>query len=353
MEFEYARYESGAIPQLPFGGPAEPPATVTTTVPREYVHKSALSEVLLTGWHRDDQDSFTITAQWPRAHCFYRSQNGLHDPLLFAETVRQIFPLLSHAAYTVPFGHHLIWEHFRYAIAPGAAALEARLRPAEVTLYVNCHDVVQRRGKLGALSLHVEARRDGVWLGSAQTRFSSHAPAIYRRLRAGYADVDTAATVPVPLPISPKLVGHELRENVVLAATTSPRRWQLRVDTEHPVLFDHPVDHVPGALMLEAARQAAHVVAGPARAMAAAMDTKFTRFAELDAPCWVEAEPEPGTGRVRVSIHQEGQELFTARVSTTPLPARRPVTGPPVTHAVTHAATHAALRPAAAPAISA
>ncbi|MFD7028474.1 ScbA/BarX family gamma-butyrolactone biosynthesis protein [Streptomyces sp. NPDC059917] len=348
MEFEYARYQSGAITQLPFGGPAEPPATVTTTVPREYVHKAALAEVLLTGWHRDAQDSFTITAQWPRAHSFYRSQNGLHDPLLFAETVRQIFPLLSHAAYTVPFGHHLIWEYFRYAIAPGAAALQARLRPAEVTLYVNCHDVVQRRGKLGALSLHVEARRDGVWLGSAQTRFSSHAPAIYRRLRADYADVDTAlaAAVPVPLPVSPKLVGHELRENVVLAATTSPHRWQLRVDTDHPVLFDHPVDHVPGALMLEAARQAAHVVAGPARAMAAAMDTKFTRFAELDAPCWVEAEPEQGTGRVRVAIHQEGQELFTARVSTTPLPARRPLPGPAVTHSPIHPGLHPAVQPA-------
>ncbi|WP_219666395.1 ScbA/BarX family gamma-butyrolactone biosynthesis protein [Streptomyces bambusae] len=330
MEFEFAQYESGTAsrPALPaFGGPAEPPATVTTTVPREYVHKAALAEVLLTGWHRTDDDAFTVTAQWPRSHSFYRSRHGVHDPMLFAETVRQIFPLLSHAAYTVPFGHHLIWEHFSYRTDPGTEGMRAGLLPAEVTLYVDCHDVVQRRGVLSALSLHVEARRDGVRLGSAETRFTSHAPAIYRRLRGAYADKEAAlaAAVPVPLPIPAHRVGHKLRENVVLAATRSARRWQLRVDPYHPVLFDHPVDHVPGALLLEAARQAAHVVSGPLPTVATSMDTRFTRFAELDAPCWIDAEPEPGgTGRVHVVIHQNGQELFTATVGTSRLTTDEP-----------------------------
>ncbi|WP_281275492.1 AfsA-related hotdog domain-containing protein [Saccharothrix australiensis] len=32
--------------------------------------------------------------------------------------------------------------------------------------------------------------------------------------------------------------------------------WLPRVDRRHPVLFDHPVDHVPGMALQEAGRQA-------------------------------------------------------------------------------------------------
>ncbi|MFJ3927313.1 ScbA/BarX family gamma-butyrolactone biosynthesis protein [Streptomyces sp. NPDC090022] len=328
MEFSYAQHETSTTPSTPFG-PADPPATVTTTVPREYVHKAALAEVLLTGWHRTGDDAFTAAAQWPRSHSFYRSRHGVHDPMLFTETVRQVSSLLSHAAYTVPFGHHFIWERFSYTTAPGAEALEAGPRPAEIALDIDCRDVVHRRGRLSALTPRFTARRDGVHLGTAEIRFTSHAPAVYRRLRGGYADVAAAqaAAVPVPLPVPAHRVGHKLRENVVLAATRAPRRWQLRVDTTHPVLFDHPVDHVPGALLLEAARQAAHIVAGPLPTMATSMDARFTRFAELDAPCWIDAEREPGTDRVRTVIHQNGQELFTATVGTAPLAALSRLSG--------------------------
>jgi hypothetical protein len=282
-------------------------------VPRQYVHKAALAEVLLTGWQPAGEDSFTITAQWPRAHSFYTSSDGRHDPLLFAETVRQIFPLLSHVAYDVPLGHHLIWDRFRYAVA--AAALRIEPRPAEVTLRVDCFDVVRRRGRVAAVSLHVEALRDGgVRLGTADARFTSHAPAVYRRLRGPHASPSPLA-VPLPPPVPAAHVGHERLQNVVLSATDSARRWQLRADTAHPVLFDHPVDHIPGALLLETARQAAHAVARPARAVPVGMSATFSRFAELDAPCWVEATTAPGGGPVRVTVSQHGHEVFAAEVT--------------------------------------
>ncbi|MFE3939364.1 gamma-butyrolactone biosynthesis enzyme, partial [Streptomyces goshikiensis] len=43
---------------------------LTTTVPREYVHRAAVSEVLLTGWGpdplagRDQSDSNVVRARW-------------------------------------------------------------------------------------------------------------------------------------------------------------------------------------------------------------------------------------------------------------------------------------------------
>lgn len=82
------------------------PATTTAVIPREYVHKAAQSEVLLTGWEPQSAEDFTIRAQWPRAHSFYDVINGRHDPLLIAETVRQAVPLLSHLGYRDSFVVH-------------------------------------------------------------------------------------------------------------------------------------------------------------------------------------------------------------------------------------------------------
>ncbi|MGV9380428.1 ScbA/BarX family gamma-butyrolactone biosynthesis protein [Nonomuraea sp. NPDC003707] len=290
---------------------------LTTTVPREYVHKAAIAEVLLTDWAQTGGDTFTITAQWPREHCFYTPGTGHYDPLLFAETVRQTLPLLSHVAYQVPIGHHLIWDHFRYAVH-GAGALAIGPQPADVALQVRCFDIARRQDRIAALSLRVDALRDGSPLGTAETRFSCHPPAVYRRVRGGRAGFDPSlgGLPPAPPPLPASQVGHERRRNVVLSATDTPGRWQLRTDTTHPVLFDHPVDHVPGAVLLEAARQAAVVLAGPIPAVAVGMRATFMRFAELDAPCWIEARPGPADHTVHVTTRQGEEELFSAVVTT-------------------------------------
>ncbi|WP_442819295.1 AfsA-related hotdog domain-containing protein [Streptomyces sp. NBC_01236] len=80
-----------------------------------------------------------------------------------------------------------------------------------------------------------------------------------------YADptADTARAVPLPPPAGLTPFGRDRFEDAVLAATDRPDRWQLRVDTTHPALFDHLVDHAPGILLLEAARQAARAHGTP------------------------------------------------------------------------------------------
>lgn len=61
--------------------PSFPAATpLTCTVPKEFVHRAAVAEVLLTGWRRVDATHFTVTAQWPRLHGFYSAVQGRHDP---------------------------------------------------------------------------------------------------------------------------------------------------------------------------------------------------------------------------------------------------------------------------------
>ncbi|MBB4947307.1 hypothetical protein F4556_002842 [Kitasatospora gansuensis] len=276
--------------------------------------------MLLTGWHQHTDDTFTVTAQWPRAHGYYQSDHGLFDPLLFAETVRQLFPLLSHVGYDVPFGHQLIWDKLDFELDPAALRVEGT--PAELRLDITC-EVVRRRGELSAMTLRVLAFRDDHRLGTASARFSCHSPAVYRRLRAGRTDPQP---IPLPPPAPPQRTARDRYRDVVLSPTSDSAVWQLRTDVTHPVLFDHPVDHVPGMLLIEAARQAVHAAVYPWRGLLVGIETTFSRFAELDAPCWLETRgaPQQRTDQTRVDLvaRQHGRDVFTGIATYAHCPAR-------------------------------
>ncbi|MBO8185851.1 ScbA/BarX family gamma-butyrolactone biosynthesis protein [Streptomyces spirodelae] len=284
------------------------PAVRQTALPQELVHKHNKDEVLLTDWRKIDAERFEVTARWPRDHGFYLSDQGVHDPLMLAETVRQLLPLLSHVAYDVPLGHHLIWGDFTYSA--DAEALRARDRLAEVRLVVQCSSVTGRGGRAAGMLLRAEIFRGRERVGEAATRFSIQNPAVYKRLRGAQGDVRQAMAdaAPPALPVPAQWVGRTSPYDVVLSPGGAPGRWQLCVDTSHPALFDHPVDHVPGMLLLEAARQASQLIAYPQPVVPVAMRTEFYRYVEFNAPAWVEGQAlstdAERRSRVRITVRQ-------------------------------------------------
>ncbi|WP_159044431.1 ScbA/BarX family gamma-butyrolactone biosynthesis protein [Streptomyces sp. NRRL B-24085] len=289
-------------------------------VSADHTHKTNQDEVLLRDWRRTGPDTFTVTAAWPAGHRFYVSRLGLHDPLLLSETVRQTLPLLSHGAYQVPFGHQLLWKDFGWTLDPEAARVDGDGGPAELELYITCHEVTYRRDRASAISLGVEVERGGRPLATAHSRFTIQDRTVYNRLRGSYADAAaaTARAVPLPPPAGLSPFGRDRFEDVVLAATDRPDHWQLRVDTTHPVLFDHVVDHAPGMLLLEAARQAALATAHPRPTAVTGMESDFVRYAEMDAPCFLHAERLADPGRVRVGARQHDREIFSSVVTLAP-----------------------------------
>lgn len=303
-----------------------------TSVPREYVHKAAASEVLLTGLSPTGPDRFHVSARWPSRHPFYGPKGGFHDPLLVAESVRQSVPLLSHVAYAVPFGHRQSWSSLRYEVDP--AALTFTGNDAHVDLHVTCSGTVRRAGRLASLRMQVDLYIDGRPLGVAETRFCNLSPAVYPRLRGPYADAAQAARRALPLApaMAPARVARTRTRDVVLSCAgardlsdlppgPAPTRAQLRTDLSHPVLFDHPADHVPGMLLLEAARQSAHAAAHPLPGLATGLDAVFTQYVEFDAPCWIDRTPAADRGDthqlVRVRALQNDTPAFTATVALT------------------------------------
>ncbi|MEW2623421.1 ScbA/BarX family gamma-butyrolactone biosynthesis protein [Streptomyces sp. NPDC048106] len=289
-------------------------------VTNELVHKHDRAEVLLKRFERTGPDTFTVSAVWPAKHSFYGTDVGVYDPMLFIETVRQNVPLLSHVGYEVPFEHRLIWQDFTCEI--GRSAMQVTESQATLELRIACSRIVRRGPRMAALTMDVIALREGMHLGTARVRFTSNPPAVYRRLRGTRADLDravAAALEPAP-PVHPGLVGRAHGTDVVLSPSELQGRWLLRSDTGHPILFDHPVDHVPGMLLLDAARQAAHAVSAPGAAAPVRFDARFHRYVELDAPCWIAAESaQPdlmGRPGVTVRALQNGEVAFSCSVAT-------------------------------------
>ncbi|MDH6129598.1 ScbA/BarX family gamma-butyrolactone biosynthesis protein [Kitasatospora sp. GP82] len=289
------------------------------TVPRHLVHKLDPGEVFLMDWRRSAPDTFTISARWPGDQPFYLGADGSYEPLLVSETIRQLFPLLCHGGYDIPLDRHLVWESYRYALIPDVLHPGAGPDPVELELRVVCSELVRRKAHPTAMTMHVELLRDGMLHARSRSRFTIQAPAVYRRLRAGHGDSAQAMASAVPLqaPVPAAESGRHRPEDVLLSPLDDHEgpggSWQLRVDTTHRKYFDHPVDHVPGMLLLEAARQATQAVLHPHPALPVAMETSFHRYVELDAPCRIDAQLIP-SGLVRVTAHQNGELNFRADV---------------------------------------
>lgn len=292
-------------------------STLTTTVPKEFVHRAGVAEVMLTDWVRKDDLHFSVAAQWPRGHAFFTAMAGCHDPLIAAETIRQVGSLLAHAEFDVPLDFQFVMWDLKLEINPANLAVGGA--PASLDMDVTCRDVKRRNNALAGLHYDVVMYRDGQVAATGSAGFTCMPPKVYRRLRGGRL-ADTVCALPLTAPTAPQLVGRVSPMDVVLSATPREDRWQLRVDTRHPILFEHPVDHVPGMTLVEAARQAAIATVGRA-ALPLSFASEFTRYIELDEPCFIEARRISGDStRILVTAGQNDELAFSSLVTMELLP---------------------------------
>ncbi|MBV9022840.1 MAG: hypothetical protein JO362_03290 [Streptomycetaceae bacterium] len=188
--------------------------------------------------------------------------------------------------------------------------------PSDLTLTAVCTDLAWKGKRLSELSVEVTVERDGFLCASGGGRFTCIAPATYKRLRGAASTARCIGRTRPPTGIDPAVFGRNLPFDVVLAPTDRPGRWLLDPDPQHPILFDHSGDHVPGMVLLEAARQAACGLLSPHTLTPSSIQVEFLRYAEFDAPCWIEASALPGHGSCGVMVTglQNDQTVFTARL---------------------------------------
>ncbi|MEG3635399.1 ScbA/BarX family gamma-butyrolactone biosynthesis protein [Micromonospora palythoicola] len=265
-----------------------PELSYESTVPRRLVHRAAVSEVLLTSWHRIRGDSFLCGAQWPAAHRLYASTGNTFDTLVLIETVRQAGILVAHEGYGIPRQSPFIMQRLQWRRE--SALLRESDNPHNSVVTVRVADARVRPGGVAAIRFEFEVHRGDRCLATATGWARCVTPAIYQRLRWG--DRTPGPVRPRILEaVEPSAVGRVDPRDVVIAPPDRGGGMELRVPFDHPVFFDHPLDHVPGMMIYEAMRQAACLTAGQPLSMVGGT-AHFTHFIDIDQPCAVTAQLE-------------------------------------------------------------
>jgi hypothetical protein len=272
--------------------------------------------VLLTDAERLEHDRYVVGAVWHRDHYLSHHDGSAADPVLLAETARQAAIHLSHRFLDVPQGMPFVLSDLSVDLTDALPPL--RGMPLAVGL-----DVVCRPPEQGARRLRLELRADVLVhhrrTGRVTVRWEPMEPRRYALLRRR-AERDPRQATPRPaprcVPVPAARVGQLAERDVLIAA--DPLRadcWWLRLDPEHPVLFDHGSDHVPGMALVEGFRQTSQAAAAEDPAGVSLLDVRFTAFGALDVPVAITVEEAgPGTRSLTLTARQGEQELARATV---------------------------------------
>jgi 2-oxo-3-(phosphooxy)propyl 3-oxoalkanoate synthase len=299
------------------------------TVPRSLVHKRSLENVLLTEVRAHGDDGYVCAGRIPTAHRFFNDagKTPQRDIMFFTELGRQASLAISHTFFGVGREDVFIFEQSE-AQLKDAAWKSPRRSVDSVITEIKVREVERRKNDVVSRIVADQIMSIGgeqVFYGIGAWTIQS--AALFQRLRrlskgqSSPAAVETASNL-----------RSLINENVVifgprLNADRTEFVSFLIVDQSHPYFFDHPCDHVPGMLLLEACRQTAqaavsHTTSVPKPNIAVSgYEVSFQQFVETHLPVKITASFDPAASgnlfpeTVHISISQQNVLCGTATLS--------------------------------------
>lgn len=275
-------------------------ASHVRTISRRLAHRCAVSEVFVTSLHARSPEEFVAGAQLPRMHAYYGDHIeplvAQYDPLLVMEAARQAAIAITHEYFAVPQDMAFVVREFNGTAADTAAWSIGRA-PADLVMTVGIARRHRRQGVVCGLDMVLDIECAGTPMMTVDGSFFWITQRQWDRTRTEFREslgLGAFHTAPRHTErAAAAAVGRENRRNVVVAPVRHAgmsATAALAADTAHPFLFDHPLDHVPGSLLIEAARQTAVAMLLPRTPRLRRVASRFDRFVELDrgAECTAE-----------------------------------------------------------------
>jgi 2-oxo-3-(phosphooxy)propyl 3-oxoalkanoate synthase len=302
-----------------------------STVPRGLVHRNAVSEVFATDSQQTGENTFDVAAQLPRGHVMLETPT--YDLPLVLEACRQTGVLISHRHFDVPMDRAFIMQNMSLHISD-LDGLRQGPEPARLLVRTAADVYRNQAGKLRGYDFRADVLVNGAEVAKATGALIFLSRPAYQALRSKGRDaLDwSSAAAPRAVPAPPSVVGRRDPRNVVI---TDPVQrgdggWRAAVvpDHNHPHLFDHPLDHLPGNLLIEAARQVAVAAVArsegldPATLAPVSVEASFSSFCENDLPSTLEADITPFRSDERfgpvvgvdVRVNQQGTTNSSFRI---------------------------------------
>ncbi len=215
---------------------------------------------------------------------------GATDPLHLAEFIRQGVEVISRALLDVPFEHTFILKKTKLTLDP---LFERADDYAELDHFVVVpKSQVRRRGDGTAYAADgpFACMAEDQHIATYEGTVAFLQPEAYKSTRGG----DDAPEYGDPQgwvePLDPVCVGKRKIENVLIGAAARHEQGMtaLLIPQARPPYFDRPLDHYPGMMMAEAARQLTVLMAYlnsdvlPDQVHVTSIEMDFKSFAELN-----------------------------------------------------------------------
>ncbi|MEU4240810.1 AfsA-related hotdog domain-containing protein [Actinoplanes sp. NPDC026619] len=282
------------------------------------VNRKSPAEVFATDAARLAADEFAVAVRLPHDHALWSDRRApWHDTLTVVEAFRQALVLVRYRYLEVAAGTPSGVQQMEFAVGDPAVFRAAPGEPLECVLIMRVTRSPIGDGLLDIAGACTTPRGHGMTFSAGSVvmpRGVYDEIRAYQRSRKRPGDAGpVAAGRATAGPVDPAAVGRRDPRNVVVGRPAEVSgRYPLVVDRTHPSFFDKSYDHVPGTLLLEAARQSvllAAAEAGPAAVTRCRLS--FATFVELDALCecsvTVERGPRSVTGSV--GFHQYGERI--------------------------------------------
>lgn len=237
-------------------------ANYAQSVEKHFVHKAFNGEVFLIDSHRVDENTFEIAAFLPRSHIYYNdTQNSTrHDVSALLEVFRQCSILVAHKFYGVALSSKFIFDSANFKILHNEV-LENSPQSYQSIIKITILQVKHKRGNNYGLLLDMQLFIGSKKYATKIMDMSWFAPKIYEKLRGKVANENYT-----PLDnhqISSKSLGRSTITNVVITQFLQESQYfqtTIIPNQAHPAFFDHPLDHIPASLLIEAIRQSSLLV---------------------------------------------------------------------------------------------
>lgn len=307
-----------------------------TTVEPGAVHRRHADTVFLADVHPDGTDGYVATALLPESHTYYSAHtaeaNRRLDPMLLLEACRQVVIYIGHNSLGLANDTRFLMDSCEISVP--ADAYVQRPDGGSTTLTMRVTVTAVRVGsRLRAFTSRYELSLGAVPIGSTVITSSVVSPAAYTRLRRRACGGSPPPWSDQLCPyldgaVPPSTVGRLVPADVLLAEVRSDSdktTARVLLPFDHLGLFDHRQDHVPGTLLIEAARQlGAALSPEPDAAVMTGLAGTFDAFVELDAPVHLVARAGTTDDERSVEVVQGGTVLATIKVATS-----RAHSGPP------------------------
>lgn len=305
------------------------------TVEPAVVHRRHADTAFLADVHPDGTGGYVATALLPERHAYYAAHvaeaNRRLDPMLLLEACRQLVIYIGHNGFGLAGDTQFLMDSCEMSVPADAYVQRPDGGATTLTMHVTVA-AVRVGSRLRAFTSRCELSLGGVPIGSTVITSSVVSPAAYtllrRRARGGSPPPWSDQLCPrLDGAAPPSTVGRLVPADVLLAEVrTGANETTARVllPFGHLGLFDHRLDHVPGTLLVEAARQLGTALSPePPAAVMTGLAGTFDTFVELDAPVHLVARPGTTGGERSVEVVQGGTvraaiNVATARASSTP-----------------------------------